>query len=146
MRPVDSGLIFHAIEDHAYERFGDEVMVSRYGNNNLLVTVRQGAENPSLVKFGQVMYLLAAPQTWYYRPKRATELEFESALVRRDLPLTVVDNQRMEVVHRPPEGVSLKRYVQGADAISDEARLAKQEIFVSNIENFLKGKPTNAVT
>lgn len=30
--------------------------------------------------------------------------------------------------------------------ITSEARTAKQEIFVSNIENFLKGKPTNIVS
>lgn len=29
--------------------------------------------------------------------------------------------------------------------VSKEARMAKQEIFVSNIENFLEGKPTNVV-
>lgn len=29
--------------------------------------------------------------------------------------------------------------------LSAEARIAKQEIFISNIENFLKGKPTNTV-
>ena len=29
--------------------------------------------------------------------------------------------------------------------ISQEARVLKQEIFVSNLENFLKGKPTNKV-
>jgi glycerate dehydrogenase len=30
--------------------------------------------------------------------------------------------------------------------ITKEARVAKQEIFVSNLENFLKGKPTNVVS
>ena len=29
--------------------------------------------------------------------------------------------------------------------VTKEARVAKQEIFVSNIENFLKGKPTNTI-
>lgn len=29
--------------------------------------------------------------------------------------------------------------------ISDEARTAKQEVFISNIENFLKGSPINVV-
>ena len=30
--------------------------------------------------------------------------------------------------------------------VSKEGRILKQDIFVSNIENFLKGKPTNKVT
>ena len=29
--------------------------------------------------------------------------------------------------------------------ITDEARIIKREMFVTNIENFLKGKPTNVV-
>jgi phosphoglycerate dehydrogenase-like enzyme len=29
--------------------------------------------------------------------------------------------------------------------ISEEAKINRQEMFVSNIENFLKGKPTNVV-
>jgi hypothetical protein len=110
-----------AIDIHLRNKYGNDIEIFDLENgqiNQIIIRVNSKAENDNLRKFGQKMYYLIKSSTWFMTRRRSslTESILEDAYTGLELPLPIVDRQKVFYIKRPEESVGLLKFLPGYDA------------------------------